>query len=92
MTNKPNTNDQENLSCLKIEAFIDDYLENKLPSVKREVFESHIDFCPSCLIFLTNYRNAVILGKAAYAGYDKGHCTSMPKNLVEAILRASEAK
>ncbi len=92
MTNKSPTIDPTELSCLKLETFIDDYLDNKLPSAKREVFEAHIDYCPGCYSFLANYRSAVHLGKAAYADEEEATCATMPDNLVEAILRASKTK
>jgi len=90
MTKNSPTIDPTELSCLKLETFIDDYLDNKLPGAKRDVFEAHIDYCPGCYNFLTNYRNAVHLGKTAYAGEDEASCETMPENLVEAILRASK--
>jgi len=90
MTDNPPAIDPTQLTCQQLESFIDDYLDNKLSEKKRDVFEAHIDYCPGCLKFLTNYRSAVHLGKKAYADDDQGSCASMPDNLVKAIMLASK--
>ena len=90
MTNKTPAIDPTAITCQEMESFIDDYLENKLPDTQKDTFDAHIDYCPDCFNFMVNYRNAIRLGKTAYADDYKNSCEKMPENLVEAILVASK--
>ena len=79
------------MTCQELEGFIDDYLDNNLTEAKREVFDTHIDDCPDCYRFMINYRNAIRLGKTAYAEDYRDSFESVPENLVQAILKAKNS-
>ena len=90
MTEKPTPIDPTAITCQEMESFIDDYLDNSLPDLQRDTFDAHIDYCPDCFNFMVNYRNAVRMGKTAYADDYKNSCEKMPDSLVNAILQASK--
>ncbi|MBX2867590.1 MAG: zf-HC2 domain-containing protein [Acidiferrobacterales bacterium] len=90
MKNKNSAIDPTEMTCQEMESFIDDYLDNKLSDLQRDTFDAHIDYCPDCFNFMVNYRNAIRLGKTAYADDYKDSCEKMPDNLVEAIMQASK--
>lgn len=87
---KTNQNDNESvmITCQELATFIDDYLDNNLPTSQYDFFISHLDDCPACDNYLNNYRKAVNLGKKAYNKDDK--CEQIPEPLIQAILKASK--
>lgn len=73
------------ITCAEADAFIDDYLDDRLPPDTRKRFERHIRLCRPCSSYLEAYRRSVALAKA---GADPVPRPQMPEELVQAILAA----
>ncbi|TWT30920.1 anti-sigma factor family protein [Blastopirellula retiformator] len=77
------------LSCKEIYEYLADFLDNALPNNQQEVMETHLEHCPCCKHYLDNYRETLVLGKAAC-------CNKMnppppaPDALINAILAARQ--
>jgi predicted anti-sigma-YlaC factor YlaD len=46
-------------TCEKVNQFIIDYLEEEVDEQTREQFEAHLQNCPTCAVFLEQYRSTV---------------------------------
>ena len=73
------------ISCEEVEEFILDYLEGKLPSRQKRIFEWHLKLCRECRDYLKAYQRSLELSKAALAGEA---LPPLPEDLVEAILES----
>jgi len=52
------------LTCRELVELVTDYLEEALPPAERAIFESHIDGCDACAIYLDQIRATVaVAGK-----------------------------
>jgi anti-sigma factor RsiW len=49
------------LNCEQANAFILDYLENRLDAGTRTQFESHLTMCPGCAPFFEQYKQTIQL-------------------------------
>lgn len=87
-SNKPPSNDPEGSgsnavsSCKECIDFLIDYLEGTLPAAKRAEFELHLELCPPCHRYLTQYQATIRLGQAAM---EKEAAKNPPP---EALIRA----
>lgn len=76
------------ITCAEAEAFLDDYLDGRLPDQVRRRFERHIAMCRPCRSYLDAYRRSLSLTKATAAKDEAA--TKMPEDLLQAILAARE--
>ena len=75
------------MTCQELVDFLGDYLDGRLPDREHRLFEEHLAECPDCVAYLAGYREAVRLGKVAFAaGQDIP--PEVPEELIQAILAA----
>ena len=77
------------LNCREFADFLMAYLDDELPHEERESFESHMQLCPPCVVYVRNYQRTIELGKDACGGDPDGPVPEdVPEKLVQAILAA----
>ena len=76
------------MTCREFADFLAEYLDGVLPPATRQLFEEHLRICRNCEVYLSNYRAAVTMGRAAFAMDEAPLPDDVPEGLVEAILRA----
>lgn len=74
------------MTCRELADFIADYLSGELPPDTRGQFERHLNVCPNCVAYLSNYRDAIALGRRAFADDEAAVPDDVPNDLVKAIL------
>jgi anti-sigma factor RsiW len=80
------------VTCREFAEFIADYLSGELPGDARASFERHLGNCPTCVAYLSNYRDTIALGRTAFAkddadaDADAGVPGDVPDDLIRAIL------
>jgi anti-sigma factor RsiW len=74
------------VTCRELAEFIGEYLSGELSSETTALFEQHLGECPNCVTYLSNYRDTVRLGRAAFADDDAEVPDDVPAHLVDAIL------
>lgn len=78
------------MTCREMTEFLAGYLAEELDAAMREDFESHLQKCPNCRVYLEQYR-AVILATRSCCGAE-GRADPpppMPEDLVRVILDAT---
>jgi anti-sigma factor RsiW len=63
-----------------------DYLSGELSPETRAQFERHLNLCPNCAAYLSNYRDTIALGRRVFADDDAAVPGDVPDDLVQAIL------
>ena len=76
------------MNCREFTEFLHEYLSGNLPVDDRAAFDAHLAECPWCVAYLQNYRETILLGKAAFAPADEPLPERVPEELVQAILAA----
>jgi predicted anti-sigma-YlaC factor YlaD len=76
------------ISCAEFEDFIQDYLEDTLEPRQKKVFEFHLRLCRECRDYLSAYQQTLALGKAAFKQSDEIVPSTVPDDLIKAILDA----
>jgi anti-sigma factor RsiW len=76
------------MTCRELSDFLTDYVAGELPEEVSAEFNSHLNRCPECHLFVEQYRVTIHLCCKAY---DDAVPPSLPEDLVHAIL-ASLAK
>jgi anti-sigma factor RsiW len=76
------------MTCREFVDFLMDYLDGDLPRSQKLTFESHLQDCPECGVYLDTYRETVRLGKELLCPADDALPEEVPADLVEAILAA----
>ncbi len=76
------------MTCREFVDFLLDYDAGELSAAQRTSFDAHMAECPPCIAYLETYRQAVVLGKAAFEASDETIPDEVPERLVEAILAA----
>lgn len=76
------------MTCREFVEFLIDYDSGGLADAERATFDEHLAECPACQIYLRTYRQAVRLGRAAFASADEPLPPAVPDELVQAILAA----
>jgi len=80
------------LTCRELAEFLADYLAGELSESERDRFEAHLRICPACAAYVGTYREAIRLGRLAWAPEsDPVLPTDVPEGLVRAILAARSA-
>lgn len=73
------------ITCAEFDAFIVDYLDDRLPPPQRANFSAHIETCPGCGRYLQHY---VETRRAVALTADDGLPKDAPEELVDGILKA----
>jgi anti-sigma factor RsiW len=81
----------DGITCKEFVDFLMAYLDAELPAAARNTFESHMDDCPPCRVYLDTYRETVELGRGLCARDDDPLPDDVPEALVKAILAARKA-
>lgn len=68
-------------TCRDLIDFLDDYVSDALPAVRREAFDRHLSLCPSCVAYLDSYRETTKMAKAAMVEIE-----DVPPEVLTAIL------
>ena len=76
------------MNCRDLSEFLQDYLSGQLPSGVADEFAGHLSACDNCEVFLEQYRQTILLGRAVIVEGDTGE---IPEELVRAIIAAVEA-
>ena len=77
------------MTCREFVDFLMAYLDEELARDSRQVFEGHMQACPSCKDYLETYAETIRLGKLACDSEDVP--PDAPEELVAAILAARAA-
>ncbi len=76
------------ITCAELEAFIDDYLEERLTPREKWVFELHLKMCRECRSYLAAYRRSIEMGQRVFREPESAVPGDVPEDLVRAILAA----
>lgn len=76
------------LTCAQFDAFICDYLDDKLPTYQALSFRLHLGLCPDCRSYLSAYRTTVELQRRVLSTPDAAVPEEVPEELIQAILSA----
>ena len=74
------------MTCREFADFMADYLSGELSPGTRAQFERHLEVCPNCVSYLSNYRDTIVLGRTVMAEDDSAVPADVPDDLVKAIL------
>ena len=74
------------MTCRELAEFIAEYLSGELAPDTAAQFESHLAKCPNCAAYLSNYKESIRVGRAAFADDDAELPDDAPEDLVKAIL------
>jgi predicted anti-sigma-YlaC factor YlaD len=75
------------MTCAQADAFIVDYLEDRIPLRQQQVFERHLQLCPPCKRYLDRYRATLRLVGDEMVPTARSE-DAVPEALVQAILKA----
>jgi anti-sigma factor RsiW len=78
------------VTCRELAEFIGEYLSGELSPETTALFEQHLSQCPNCVAYLSNYQDAIKLGRAAFADDDAEVPDDVPAHLVDAILASRQ--
>ena len=78
----------EKLTCKKLIAFLDDYLDGSLDPKARAVFDEHLQHCPPCIDYLKEYQATVKLGKCL-CDKEKGEDAPVPRHVPDHLITAA---
>jgi anti-sigma factor RsiW len=76
------------VTCREFTDFLMDYLSGELAPDARSSFDAHLQVCPNCDRYLTSYRESVELGKHAFEDEQAPVPSTVPEELVKAIMAA----
>ncbi len=77
------------ITCRAVVELLLDYLSDELPQAESATIDRHLAKCPDCVAYLTSYRDAIKLGKAALAKPAGPVKEPIAEELVQAILAAA---
>jgi anti-sigma factor RsiW len=80
------------VTCREFADFIAEYLSGELSPETRTQFEQHLDVCPNCVAYLSNYHDTIALGRQAFTDDDAGVPNDVPDDLVQAILASRRSR
>jgi len=78
------------LTCGEFEAFLFDYVEDRLSGYARFKFEFHIKACRDCRDYLAAYKKTMALGGQVLGAPADPVPADLPDELVAAILAARD--
>lgn len=76
-------------SCKECIDFLIDYLDGTLPPAKKAEFELHLELCPPCHRYLTQYQATIRMGQAAMEA--QAAKNPPPEALIKAIMAAMQS-
>lgn len=74
------------ITCREFLEALTDYLDGVMPPDQAAVFGRHMADCAECQRYLETYEEAIRLGRGAFADPDADVPTTVPKELLDAIL------
>ena len=74
------------MTCRDFADFLDRYLTGDLPAPILARFNRHLSLCPNCVRYLSQYRDAIAMGRRAFDNLSVPE--DVPEDLVTAILVA----
>jgi anti-sigma factor RsiW len=74
------------MTCGELIEFLMAYDDGELAPDRRDAFDAHLARCAPCLRYLATYREAVALGRDAFADPAAPVPGEVPEELVQAIL------
>ena len=80
------------MTCREFAEFMADYLSGELSPETRVQFERHLNVCPNCVAYLSNYRDTVALGRQVFTDDDAAVPGDVPDDLVQAILTSRRSR
>ena len=80
---EPPTAARDDLTCEDVITFLFEYLGSEITPERAAAFERHLALCPSCVAYLTTYRETIRLGREALRPAD-----DRPDELAPELLRA----
>ncbi len=80
------------MTCREFADFLAEYLSGELAPETRTQFERHLDVCPNCVAYLSNYRDTIALGRRAFTEEDASVPGDVPDDLIQAILASRRAR
>ena len=80
------------MTCREFAEFMADYLSGELAAETRAQFDRHLDVCPNCVAYLSNYRDTVALGRQAFTDDEAAVPDDVPDDLVQAILTSRRSR
>jgi predicted anti-sigma-YlaC factor YlaD len=78
------------ITCREFEDFVQQYLDEELPSPQLAMFELHLRICRECRDYLAAYRRSLEIGRAVFKADDESLPEDVPEDLIKAILEARE--
>jgi anti-sigma factor RsiW len=78
------------ITCREFEDFVQQYLDDELPSPQLAMFELHLHICRECRDYLAAYRRSLEIGRAAFKADDESLPEDVPEDLIKAILESRE--
>jgi anti-sigma factor RsiW len=78
------------LTCREFIEFLWQYESGELAPEERSRFDDHLSRCDPCVRYLQSYRETVKIGKAALAPTEEPVPTTIPEELIQAILSSRE--
>ena len=80
------------LTCRACADFLADYLSGEMEPTLRASFETHLNLCPDCRVYLDQYAAVIKAGRRACERENQRAADSMPEELVRAILDAQRGR
>ena len=74
------------MTCRDFADFLGEYLSGELSADILTRFEAHIAVGPNCVRYLAQYRESVLLGRAAFHHGSAAVSQDVPEELIAAIL------
>lgn len=75
------------LTCRALIAFLDDYVEDRLDTDRRNRFEKHLAVCRHCREYLLEYRLSIALACALHMD-PEASISNAPRELIAAVIEA----
>lgn len=82
------------ITCEKFETFIIDFIDGHLTEEQQLIFNTHIEECDRCKVYIADYQKSIELSQAAFNKTNHASTSinenEIPEELVQAILKASK--
>ena len=80
---------EEHLSCRDAIEFLDRYLDESLTPDVRQMFDAHLEKCPSCCDYLRSYRETIRMAASLGPQANDKPCP-VPEELIRVIRKTME--
>lgn len=82
------------ITCQELEAFIIDFIDNRLTEEQHVIFNTHLEECDHCKIYIADYQKSIGLSQSAFKKAASTNSSinegDIPEELVQAILQANK--